>query len=110
MAQNYQLMTYTRRGNCLHVKMVLPKGLIVTNLTMVDDSGYETGNLKMKVVAPDNWGDRTIVGRKHFMTHPFVLVHIDGCTLPLRYFPGRYDYLLSQGWDGNTHFMELEEA
>ncbi|GIR29971.1 MAG: hypothetical protein CM15mP44_2540 [Candidatus Neomarinimicrobiota bacterium] len=60
----------------------------------------------------DNWGDRTIVvGENDFMTPPFCFsscYECDGAPVTASVtFQADMTTLLSQGWDGNTHFMEI---
>ena len=79
-----------------------------------NDAGYEDGgNLTNEGCGDgDNWGDRTIVvGEEDSMTEPFCFSSCYTCGGdPVEAnvtFQADMTTLLSQGWDDNTHFLEL---
>ena len=113
---NYQLMTLIPGEETVYsVKMVLPEGSHYYKFNNGgNDGGYEDGgNLTNEGCgAADNWGDRTIVvGENDFMTPPFCFsscYECDGAPATASVtFQADMTTLLSQGWDGNTHFMEI---
>ena len=113
---NYQLMTLLPGEESIYsVKMVLPEGSHYYKFNNGgNDSGYEDGdNLTNEGCGDgDNWGDRTIVvGEEDSMTPPFCFSSCYTCGGdPVEAnvtFQADMSTLLSQGWDVNTHFMEL---
>ena len=113
---NYQLMTLLPDEETLYmVKMALPLGDHYYKFNNGgNDGGYEDGdNLTNEGCGDgDNWGDRTIsVGEEDSMTPPFCFSSCYSCggtpaTANVT-FQADMSVLLSQGWDDNTHFMEL---
>jgi len=97
------------------VKMALPIGEHYYKFNNGgNDAGYEDGdNLTNEGCGDgDNWGDRTIVvGEEDSMTEPFCFSSCYTCGGdPVEAnvtFQADMTTLLSQGWDDNTHFLEL---
>ena len=113
---NYQLMTLVPGEETIYgVKVALPEGSHYYKFNNGgNDSGYEDGgNLTNEGCGDgDNWGDRTIVvGEEDSMTPPFCFSSCYTCGGdPVEAdvtFQADMSTLLSQGWDVNTHFMEL---
>ena len=113
---NYQLMTLVPEEETIYmVKMALSIGEHYYKFNNGgNDAGYEDGgNLTNEGCGDgDNWGDRTIVvGEEDSMTEPFCFSSCYTCGGdPVEAnvtFQADMTTLLSQGWDDNTHFLEL---
>ncbi|MBA65778.1 MAG: hypothetical protein CMG55_08260 [Candidatus Marinimicrobia bacterium] len=112
---NFHPMTLVEGEESIYmIKVPLPEGEHYYKFNNGgNDAGYEDGgNLTAEGCGAGDWGDRVIsVGEEDTMTPPFCFSSCYTCGGdPVEAnvtFQADMTTLLSQGWDANTHFMEL---